>query len=280
MAVLKLHKNASLPVMYEYRPEMPGFRTIEVGSLGNGILSGAVIHVGADTPGDRDAFLLKVLAHLGVSRMEAARGVWHAEHLLASEYMEGTTEPRASASGVERDGTHLRPVGLWLGLLLGGAVGYQVGGWHGLVLGVFAGFTTLIDLVVHGWQLVHIRNSWSAVDVHDALAGTMVTAGSIAGAVVGLLIGRTGFERAAWMFLGMGLAALVASWVATLFSPESLRAWSPRFILPLVTGGCTWALHALWSSPVALALGVLVGSYVSLFVARRMGAELREMPRL
>lgn len=176
----------------------------------------------------------------------------------------------AAAGAQERDGLHLTVPGTLVGLLCGLAVGLLLAGWNGAMIGAFVGASTVPDVFIAGWQVVHARSPRNYVEIHDTLALLMVSVGTVAGAVAGYAFGHGGFGRALGVFLGMALTAFALGLLATTFSMVPFRNRLPVWLGPLVVGALVWGAHALWSSPVSLALGALVGSAITGFVAERV----------
>ncbi|OPG05115.1 hypothetical protein B1R27_22330 [Streptomyces sp. GKU 895] len=185
----------------------------------------------------------------------------------------GSTGPApfpATAPEEEQGGTGMIGPGVVVGLVSGLLAGLLLAGWSGAVIGAFVGVSTFPDLFMGGWQLVHRDSPRNYVEIHDTWAILLLAAGTVAGAVGGYAIGDGGFERARGVFLGMASAAFVLALLATRFSMEPFRQRSVVWFGPLVVGGFAWAAHALWSGPVLLTVGIVVGSVVSGRLARRI----------
>ncbi|TCK22265.1 hypothetical protein [Pseudonocardia endophytica] len=268
MAVLHVDRTTDLPLEYTYETEENVFRTVGFVRLG-GHMVAFVEHAGRDTPDERDRFLLKVLRSVLIPADAARRIVLDADHLP-------DTGPATAASRrrhEERDGTHLAPWGLLAGLVVGLAVGGLLAGWNGAVIGAFVGASTFPDLLVAAWQVAH-RNSTGYVEVHDSWAIVMVAAGSVVGGVVGYLLGPPGFGQACGVFLGMTAAAFVLGLIATTFSMAPFRLRSMMWLGPLIVGAAVWLAALVWSHPVSLVLGVVVGSLVARIPARRIAESV------
>ncbi|WP_152365237.1 hypothetical protein [Microlunatus speluncae] len=80
MSVLHLSTAEDLPLQYEYDGLARSFRTLGFVRASGAMITG-VDHPGADTPAERDRFLHKVLAALGVPAQRAQRIVRTASHL-------------------------------------------------------------------------------------------------------------------------------------------------------------------------------------------------------
>jgi hypothetical protein len=125
------------------------------------------------------------------------------------------------------------------------------------------------------------RASWkwnspaNYIEFHDTLATLMIAAGTVVGGVLGYLLGPGGFGQACGVFLGMAVAAFVLGLVATTFSMVPFRLRTPMWLGPLIVGAFVWLADLLWSSPIALALGVVVGSLVARVPARRIAESAR-----
>ncbi|MCC9707900.1 hypothetical protein E4N62_23135 [Streptomyces sp. MNU76] len=166
---------------------------------------------------------------------------------------------------------HLTGPGIVVGLLSGLLVGWLLAGWNGAVIGAFVGASTFPDLFMGGWQAVHARSARNYVEIHDTVALLLVAVGTVAGGVLGYALGSEGFGQARGVFLGMALAAFALALLATTFSMVPFRQRSVAWLGPLVVGGLAWAAYALWNSPVALALGIVLGSVVAGALAQRVG---------
>ncbi|MFI8535294.1 hypothetical protein ACIGMX_34255 [Streptomyces aquilus] len=272
ISVLHIDRDADLPLNYMYLPESGTYQTLGYVRLRGVTAWNGMTHTGPDTAEERDAFLMKVLTTLQVSPREAQRIVRTADH-LAPDGGPGSTGPApftAAAPEEEQGGTHLVGPGVVVGLVSGLLVGLLLAGWSGAVIGAFVGVSTFPDLFMGGWQLVHRDSPRNYVEIHDTWAILLLAAGTVAGAAGGYALGDGGFERARGVFLGMASVAFVLALLATRFSMEPFRQRSVVWFGPLVVGGFAWAAHALWSGPVLLTVGIVVGSVVSGSLARRI----------
>ncbi|MDT7845860.1 hypothetical protein [Streptomyces justiciae] len=272
ISVLHIDRDADLPLYYMYLPESGTFQTMGYVRLRAVTAWNGVTHTGPDTAEERDAFLMKVLTTLLVSPREARRIVRTADH-LSPDGGTGFTSPApftAAAPEEEQGGTHMIGPGVVVGLVSGLLVGLLLAGWTGAVIGAFVGVSTFPDLFMGGWQLVHRDSPRNYVEIHDTWAVLLLAAGTVAGAVAGYAVGGGGFESARGVFLGMASVAFVLALLATRFSMEPFRQRSVVWYGPLVVGGFAWAAHAVWSGPVLLTVGIVVGSVVSGSLARRI----------
>ncbi|WP_406729443.1 hypothetical protein WJ438_39885 [Streptomyces sp. GD-15H] len=284
MSVLHIDRDADLPLLYVYLPEENAFQTLGYVRLRGVTVWGGVSHAGPDTDDQRDRFLLKVLTALLVPPREAQRIVHTADHVsergspsapqprtgfVVHEPYAGF--PRLSAEPGEQGGTHMSVPGVVVGLLGGLFLGWLLAGWNGAVIGAFVGASTFPDLFVGGWQAVHAHSPRNYVESHDTVAILLVAAGTVAGGVLGYVLGSEGFGQARGVFLGMALTAFALALLATTFSMVPFRQRSPVWFGPLVVGALTWAAHSLWSSPAGLALGIIVGTVVAGSLAGRVG---------
>ncbi|MEU1981701.1 hypothetical protein [Nocardia sp. NPDC019395] len=269
MSVLQLDKDTVLPLAYEYVPAEKMFRTMGFVRTPTMMIP-SVAHRGADTPGQRDLFLAKVLTGLQVSPRDihriTAAAVHSTDRGFGAESVPGIDSGTGTLSdGTERDGLHMLWPGVVLGVVVGVLAGYIVAGWDGVAIGAFVGSSTLSELFPAGWRLFSRR---SYLTIQDTLASAMIAAGSAVGAWLGYVLGGDGGPgRAAGVFLGMSIGALVLSLLATTYSMVPLRNRAMTWFGPLIVGGVTWAVHAVWHSPVALALGVIIGFVVASIVA-------------
>ncbi|GAA3784940.1 hypothetical protein ACFS5L_17415 [Streptomyces phyllanthi] len=287
MSVLHIDRDADLPLMYLYLPEQNMFRTMGYVRLRGVTVRDGMSRVGPDTDGERDAFLLEVLTALLVPSREARRIVRTATHIAGRDGPVAADDrsaaagpgpflhaprgvPSPAAGRQEMGGTHLVGPGAVVGLVCGLLVGLLLAGWNGAAIGAFVGMSTFPHLFMGGWQAVHARSPRNYVEIHDTVALLLVAAGTVAGAVLGHALGSEGFARARGVFLGMALAAFALGLLATAFSMVPFRQRSMTWLGPLVVGGFAWGAHSLWSSPVALALGIVLGVPVAGALTRRV----------
>lgn len=290
MSVLHIDRDADLPLMYRYVPADNAFETVGYVRL-RGVMVPRVTHAGPDTDKERDRFLLKVLTSLAVPSRAASRIVHTADHVSGqgprvdrmpadpgSPWDMGspwdTESPWDAGSPWDaespwdagyggRDGLHAAGPGMLVGLLCGLVAGWLYAGWNGAVLGAFAGMSTFPDLFVAGWQFTHADVFRSYAEICDALAVLLVGAGTLTGGVLGALLGSPGFGQARGMFLGMALAAFVLALAAVTISRVPFHHRLLIWLGPLIVGAVTWGAYSLWSSPVSLALGVVLGAVVA-----------------
>jgi len=272
MSVLHIDSDADLPLSYMYLPESGTFQTMGYVRLRGVTAWNGMTHTGPDTAEARDAFLMKVLTTLMVPPREARRIVRTADHLSpgGGPGLSGPAPFAAAVPEEEQGGTHMVGPGVVVGLVSGLLVGLLLAGWSGAVIGAFVGVSTFPDLFMGGWQLLHRDSPRNYVEIHDTWAVLLLAAGTVAGAVTGYALGDGGFDRARGVFLGMASAAFALALLATRFSMEPFRQRSVVWYGPLVVGGFAWAAHAVWSNPVLLTVGVVVGSVVSGMLARRI----------
>jgi len=107
----------------------------------------------------------------------------------------------------------------------------------------------------------------------------MVSVGTVAGGVLGYMIGDHGFGQAGGVFLGMSLAGLLLALAATTFTMAPFRPRVFSGAEPLIVGAGAWIAYSLWSSPVALALGIIVGSLARILLARLLLPTFRGASR-
>lgn len=285
LSVLRVSPDVDLPLQYAYFPQDKMFRTLGFVRIDGAMCFGAELS-GPDTVFQRDLFLARVLTELRIPPRRAVRIVKRALHIplqwggspvdadpapaprssddlapsLAAPFGARAT-PSAGTS--EGDGSHLIWLGVLAGMLCGALVGFSLAGANGAVIGAFVGMSTLPDLVVGVWQALNRRSGRSYVLVQETMAVLLVASGALVGAAVGYLLGGEDFRGALGVFLGMALAAFSLSAVAAVFSMAPFWGRAPTWFGPLIVGGTCWCAYALWSSPVALALGVVLGSVLA-----------------
>ncbi|SOD62944.1 hypothetical protein SAMN06297387_108107 [Streptomyces zhaozhouensis] len=250
-SLLYIDGETMLPLAYTYEPAEGGFRTLGMVRVGGTVLMRTVRQPGPDTATVRVEFLTRVLEALYVAPGAAVRIARGADHVRA----DGTLEPRPLVP----PGTRLFPAGTVPALLVGLLVGGWVVGWYGAVVGAYVGAATLPDLARCAWQTARARRGRGVVLVPEAVAGLLIAAGSLAGALIGCLTADEGADRVRGVFLGMAVAALVLSLVATRFSMVPLRHRTGAWLGPLVVGAQAMVTHAVWADPAGLACGVGMG---------------------
>lgn len=262
MSVLHVDRDADLPLMYEYLPDERAFQTVGYVRL-RGVMVPRLLHAGADTDEGRDRFLLEVLISLAVPSHEARRIVRRADH-VSGRGSRAEPLPRDAGSPwdmryEQREGLHMSRPGLLIGLACGLPAGWLYAGWNGAVIGGFLGMFGFPGVFVAGWQLARASVLPTYVDLRDALARLVIGVVTITCGVLGALLGAPGFGQARGLFLGMALAALVLGLAATAFLRASFRMRVPDWLTPLIVGACAWGTYSLWSNPVSLALGIVLG---------------------
>jgi hypothetical protein len=282
MSVLHIDRDTDLPLMYTYEADEHEFQSAGYVRIRERMVT-FVAHAGEDTPEERDRFLLKVLTSLRIPPGSAQRVVRSADHVSDPGYVPAgtptwhhTDDPvsdptldlamlmgTSTGHHEERDGTHLGLAGMLVGLVAGLAVGWLLAGANGAVIGAFVGASTFPDLAIAGWQVAHRNSPVNYVGIHETLAMLMVGIGTVGGGILGYLLAPAGFGQACGVFLGMAVAGFVLARVATTFSMVQFRVRRMAWLGPLVVGAFVWLAHLLWSSPTALALGVVVGSMVA-----------------
>lgn len=286
MSVLHIDRDNDLPLVYTYVPEEKAFHTMGYVRLRGVTVWEGVSHTGPDTDDERDRFLFKVLDSLPVPPHEVQRVVRAAEHVSqggdpsAARLRTGSAghgrsagdrrRPVSAAESREQDGTHLTGLGVVVGLLGGLLSGHLLAGWSGAVIAAFVGASTFPDLFIAGWQAVHARSPRNYVEIHDTAAQLLVGGGTVTGGALGYGLGAEGFGQARGVFLGMAVGAFACGLLATTFSMVPFRQRSATWLGPLVVGASAWAAHALWSSPVALALGIVLGAATAGALAQRV----------
>jgi len=223
MSVLHIDADTDLPLLYGFEQTSNAFHTVGYVRCGPVTVWDEVRAPGPDTPRARDAFLCTVLVRLGIPADRAVRIVGAADHLAdgapgGERPSLGVSDPPVPgrwADGPERDGARFAGPGILLGLVAGILVGRWLGGWYGASIGAFVGASTSGDLVVGGWQLVHVHSPRNWVEVHDTVALLLVALASIAVGLAGWWLAGTGFWRGAAVFVGMSIGALVLAVLAT-----------------------------------------------------------------
>ncbi|GAA3881024.1 hypothetical protein [Streptomyces sedi] len=263
-SLLYIDEETLLPLVYTYEPAEGGFRTLGMVRVGGTALMATVRQPGPDTAAVRTRFLARVLEALYVAPGAAVRIARNADHVRP----DGTLERKPFLP----PGVRLFPAGTVPALLVGLLVGGWLAGWYGAVVGAYVGAATLPDLARCAWQTTRARRGRGVVLVPEAVAGLLIAAGSLAGALIGCLTADEGADRVRGVFLGMTLAALALSLVATRFSMVPLRHRTGAWLGPLVVGALAWGAHAVWADPVGLACGVALGALLAAGLTARQTA--------
>lgn len=132
------------------------------------------------------------------------------------------------------------------GLVGGAAAGWLLGGGTGAAIGAFVGASSLSDLFV-------------AIRPRD-FGLLSAAAGALGCGLTGYLIGRTDFERACGVFVGMAVGATLLGWLTRSSGAAMRRVRLPMVVGPVVVGSASWATWSVWSNSLAVAAGIVLGS--------------------
>jgi hypothetical protein len=171
------------------------------------------------------------------------------------------------------DGSQTHCLGYASGLVAGAVVGWFAGRATGAVVGGFVGVSTMADVLRAAWQVVFTRSARDVVPLPEALLTLLVTAGSLAGGLIGYALGDSGGRQVWYLFAGMVVAGLGCALLTVPLSMCPFRIRTPTWLGPLVTGLCGWGLYSVWHSPWALGVAFLAGSVLTGRICELAGAR-------
>jgi hypothetical protein len=158
-----------------------------------------------------------------------------------------------------------------VGLALGAVVGGVMGGWTGAFIGGYVMAYGGGDLLAALWQMREARMLLSIVQPYGEAAEALAIGrrglrglclcglGAICGAVLGYLLGNTGFSRALGVFVGMALGGAVASLIAKTFTRVKTADIVIVGLARLTVSAVVWGVYSLWANPLGMLLGIVAG---------------------